>query len=327
MLEAGSSMIKAPLLWHKTLPDAPKQVEWQIGVFCQNEGGRIADCLRSIDRAVGDRQALISVIINGSTDNSLAAAHGMLAELRTPAQVFNIPISDKSNAINLYIHDSQVRVEAGLYFAVDGYATINPESFAAMEQRLRASPDALIATGIAGNGRNEPKANCATIEVGGVMHGQFYCMTSGMVRRMEAGNIRLPIGLYRGDGLLGNIAAHDLDPVGNGWDNSRVLGVADAVFLIQPLSPFRVRDIRRHFNRKIRQMRGRVENAAIRAIVHSSGFAALPKNADDMINEYLRSHPVPHVSLSDQPFMTLALRRHRKAPRPDTAGLAPCRMA
>lgn len=308
------------------LPNKPERVDWQIGVFCQDEGERLADCLRSIDSAVGDRAALITVILNGSTDNSLAVAQATLAGLRTPTQLFAIPAADKSNAINLYVHDRRVRVDADLYFAVDGYATISPGGLAAMEARLRSHSGALIATGIAGNGRNEPKANRATVEAGGVMHGQFYCMTAALVRRMEAGNIRLPIGLYRGDGLLGSIAAHDLDPVGGTWHNSRVIGVADAVFLIRPLSPFRLRDLRRHFNRKVRQMRGLVENAAIRVVAHAGGFAALPPFADDMIRDFLLNHPAPAVSLPDRLFMALALSRHRHATKPDAASLEPRRV-
>ena len=305
----------------------PTTVDWQVGVFCQNEGDRLADCLRSIDAAVGARRALITVILNGSTDNSLAVVRATMGALNTPVQVFEIPVGDKSNAINAYVHDRHVRVDADLYFAVDGYAVINPGGLAAMESALRANPGALAASGMAGNGRTSPLENQRTAEVGGVFRGQFNAMRASFVCRMEEGGVRLPIGLYRGDGLLGSIAAHDLDPVGNTWENSRVLGVDNAVFLIKPLSPFRVRDLRRHLNRKVRQMRGLLENAAIRTVAHANGFTALPMFADDMIRDFLRAHPIPAVALPDRPFMTLALRRHRRATKPDAASLQPQRVA
>ena len=308
-------------------PDAPPtRVDWQIGVFCQNEAGRLAECLRSIDAAVDGRAGLITVILNGSTDDSLAVALATAPLLQTPAQVFVIEAGDKSNAINRYVHDPRVRVDAQLYFAIDGYATINPAGLAAIETALRASPAALIATGIAGNGRNEPKTNQQTVQQGGVVHGQFYCMTAPLVRRMGEGGIRLPVGLYRGDGLLGTIAAHDLDPVGGTWENSRVIGVEGAVFLIQPLSPFRLRDLRRFFNRKVRQMRGLLENAAIRTVAHARGFAALPANADDMIRDHLANQPMPALAALDRPFMALALRHHRRAVPPGPEQLEPCRV-
>ena len=307
------------------LPPMPDKVDWQVAVFCQNEGNRLAACLRSIDAAVGGRPALISVILNGSTDNSVSIARETLATLRTPATLFVIPAGDKSNAINRYVHDRTIRVEASLYFAVDGYAVINSGGLAALEARLHACPTALAAAGVAGNGRTSPLSNHQTATVGGVLRGQFYCMTPSFVRRMEDAGLRLPVGLYRGDGLLGSMAAHDLDSVGNTWENDRIVGTVDAVFLIDPLSPFRLRDLRRYFNRKVRQMRGLLENAAIRAVAHARGFAALPANADDMIRGHLASHPAPTVTAPDRPFMALALRHHRRAlpPAPAATGTAP----
>ena len=309
------------------LPDLPASVDWQIGVFCQNEANRLPACLRSIDAAVGGRPALITVFLNGSTDNSLAVARATLPTLATPATVFVFPAADKANAINHYLHDPKIRVEANLYFAVDGYATVNPGGLAATEATLRARPDALIASGVAGNGRDEPKSTARTVAEGGIMHGQFYCMPAALVHRMAQAGIRLPVGLYRGDGLLGSIAAHDLDPVHGAWLNSRVVGVAGAMFLIDPLSPFRLRDWRRQFNRKVRQMRGLIENAAIRATAHAHGFAALPASADHMIRDHLRTHAVPTVPLLDRPFMQLALRQHRRAVPPEPASLEPWRVA
>lgn len=319
-------MTAPPLPERTESSKTPEQVDWQIGVFCQNEGERLGDCLRSIDAAVGGREALITIILNGSTDNSLAVARAAAPTLRTPVRIFVIDAGDKSNAINHYIGDPGVRVDADLYFAIDGYAVINPGGLTAMEAALAASPGALAASAMAGNGRTSPLSNHQTAAIGGVFRGQFNCMTAAFVQRLQASGVRLPVGLYRGDGLLGSIAAHDLDPVKGTWNNSRVIGVVDAVFMIQSLSPFRLRDLRRHFNRKVRQMRGLLENAAIRTIAHERGFEALPAHADDMIRDYLASSPAPAISSLDRPFMALALRRHRRATSPDLPSLEPRRV-
>ena len=37
-------------------------LDWQIAVFCQNEQGRVASCLKSISTAVGLRRALITLL-------------------------------------------------------------------------------------------------------------------------------------------------------------------------------------------------------------------------------------------------------------------------
>jgi glycosyltransferase involved in cell wall biosynthesis len=299
------------------------QLEWQIAVFCQNERRRIEACLTSISAAVELRRARITVIINGSTDGSEEAARAASVKLGTPMQIFSIPQADKSNAINCFIHDRRLRADADMYFFVDGYTIIGRNALAAMAGRLAECPDAVAATGVAANGRTEIRSRQTTVEIGGVMHGQFYALRPDFVRRMADGGIRLPIGLYRGDGLLGSMAAHDLDALGQPWLNSRLIGVVGATFEIDALSLFRMRDLRRQFRRKIRQMRGRLENEAVKQVIYTGGYAALPPFADDMIRDFLAANPMPTVPLLDRPFLSLALRHHRAARCPAPESLQP----
>jgi hypothetical protein len=65
----------------------------------------------------------------------------------------------------------------------------------------------------------------------------------------------------------------------------------------------------RQFRRKLRQMRGLIDNAAVRSIVHSQGYTALPKNCDDMLRDYLGRNPAPTVALPHRPCVALALRK------------------
>lgn len=297
--------------------------EWQVAVFCQNERSRIGACLTSIVAAIGLRRGLITVIINGSNDGSEVAAQVASAEIKTPIQIFCIPHADKANAINCFLHDRHLRVDAELYFFIDGYTTVSPDALRAIATSLIHCSGAVAATGVAGNGRTETRSARQTIDVGGVMHGQLYALKPDFVRRMVEAGIRLPIGLYRGDGLLGSMAAHDLDAMGQPWMNSRLIGVAEATFEIDALSLFRLRDLRRQFRRKVRQMRGKLETAAIKQVIYAAGYRALPAFADDMIRDFLADNPVPTVPLLDRFFMALALRHHRIAALPNTDSLRP----
>ena len=195
----------------------------------------------------------------------------------------------------------------------------------AMAERLEALPFAVAATGVAGNGRTEVKRRREIVETGGSLCGQLYALRPDFVRRLVAAGVRLPVGLYRGDGLLGSMAAHDLDALGEPWRDDRIAGVDEAVFELDTLSPFRWRDWRRQFRRKVRQMRGLIENAAIKAVFYDAGYAALPAHADDLIGRYLASNAPPSVGLADRVFMFLALRQHRAATRPCEADLRPDR--
>jgi hypothetical protein len=166
-------------------------------------------------------------------------------------------------------------------------------------------------------------ATAETLTQGGRLHGQLHAFRPAFLDRLTEAGLRLPVGLYRGDGLLGSMACHNLDPRHVAWDGHRIAGAQAATYCIPQLSPLRPGDIRRQFRRKIRQMRGRLENAAISAIIYEHGYQGLPGHADDMIAAYLQTHPVPAVSLPDRTFMALALRQHARARRPDPDSLRP----
>ena len=293
----------------------------QVGVFGQNEASRIEACLASIAEAAGPRRVLVTVVLNGSTDGSAARAAAIAPQLPVEIRVVTIARPDKANAINRFFYE--LREDAALYVCVDAYVAIDPGAIAAIEARFAECPEARVVTGVAANGRTEMRAVQQTIEQGGIIHGQLYALCPAFLDRLTGAGIRLPVGLYRGDGLIGSFACHDLDAAHEPWVNQRLAGVAGARYQIDTLSMFRLRDLRRQFRRMVRQMRGVLENAAIKSVIYGGGYTALPDNADDMIRTFLDHHPVPKVALQDRPFMALALRQHRRASPPDPDSLRP----
>ncbi len=295
--------------------------DWQVGVFGRNEASRIGQCIASIARAAKGRRVLATVLLNGTTDDSAAAALRAAGAGGLPIEIYRFAHADKSNAINRFFHD--LRVPADALCCVDAYAVIGPDSLCGFARTLASRPDARLATGIAANGRSEPLAVERTLAVGGVTHGQLYAPRREFIDRLAGRGLRLPIGLYRGDGLLGSMAAHDLDPLAQPWENRRVVGVKEATYEIASLSPFRPADVRRHLRRRVQHMRGRLETAAIKEVIYARGYAALPEHADDMIRDFLARHGPPPTPLRDRPFMAVALRRVRRARPPDPAALLP----
>lgn len=256
--------------------------DWHIGVFCQNEEATLEACLASVSGAASHRDSLITVLINGSTDGSEDVARAMANRIKTPIRVFRIRHADKAHAINVWLHE--LNIKSSLYFGVDAYVRVCRDSLDALATALERTPAALAATGVAMTGRTEPRAHMATVATGGALHGQLYALRGSFVDRMVASGIRLPIGTYWGDGLLGAMAAFDLDPIRQPWTPKRLITVPGARFATNPLSPFKVEDIRRQFRRMVRQSRGRMQNAAIRKIVHTTGFSGLPEYAADLPN-------------------------------------------
>jgi len=303
----------------------PMEWEWHVSVVCQNEAARIEGCLASISKAIGSRRALVTLNVNGSTDDSEAVAQRTAQACGMALQVYRTQAADKSNALNQFIYVQ--REPARMYAFVDGYVRISPSALQDLDACLAAHPYALAATGVCVNGRSMAAATSATLKQGGRLHGQLHALRPEFLNRMVEQGARLPIGLYWGDGLMGSMAMHNLNAVGEAWDTNRIVGVASATYEITTLSMFKRRDLERQFRRKLRQMRGRLQNEAIKEVIYRDGYAALPSDADDLVRSYLSRHSPPAVPILDRPFMALMLRQFRTARKPSPASLVPQRIA
>jgi hypothetical protein len=282
-------------------------LDFDIAVFAVNEAATIGGCIQSIDRACAGRDAHIAVLLNGTTDHSVEILKALRLS-HAAMSVYRFPVADKANAINHYLYE--LRRAARVHIGVDAYTRIGEGSFRAIAGAFDADPHALIASALPVSGRSATVVAANTMK-GGMINGQCYGLRPDFVDRLVEAGYRLPLQLYRVDGLLGSMAAHDLDALNKPWDNARLIGVQGASFALTPLSIFKWRDIRRQYNREIRQARGRMENAAIKALIYKGGYESLPDNANDMIKIWLRNHKPAPQSAKERYFTGLALRELR----------------
>ena len=273
---------------------------WHVGIFCCNEVERIGACIAAVDRAIGTHEGRIIVIVNGSTDGSAKAAASALVGIDRHTMLVEMDVADKATAINHFLYSSA----GDLVFFVDGYVLVQPEAFDALAAAMRANKHANAASGVAVNGRTEAAFTQAPTH--GRMSGGLFCLRMSFVNRLTLAGIALPAGLYRGDGLLGSMACYNLDPVSKPWNAFLCLSVQGARYEIYSLSLWRPSHYRRAFRRKVRQMRGLLENAAIKSIVHQRGFTALPRDCNAMIRDHVAVFGLPRVKLADRLFLELA---------------------
>jgi len=261
-------------------------LDFEIGVYAVNEALTLRECIGSIDRASAGHRVGITVVLNGTRDSSLEILGSLRLE-HAGLRVFMLPFADKSNAINTFFYD--LRRPAEVCIQIDGYARISPGSLAAMRQALFRSEKINIVSTCQATGRSA-EAETRRALAGGKCTGQFHALRPSFVDRFVAAGLRLPLRLYWGDGLLGSMAAHDLDAIGKPWDNDRVIGIPEAQFEIRPLSVWHWDDIRRQYRREIRQTMGRLQNQAIKALIYERGYSALPPDANDMVKDWLSAH-------------------------------------
>lgn len=266
------------------------KLDFDIAVFGVNEAETLHQCVTSIDRAAANYRSHIAVLLNGTTDNSIEILRRVRLN-HANMTVYRFPTADKANAINFFLHE--LRLNARRYVSVDAYASLDKEALQEIDRALTEHPRALAASGVPLAGRSATTVRASTMK-GGVLNGQFHILTSTFVDEFRKRGLRIPIQLYRGDGLLGSMACHAFDPLTNPWDDNRVIGVAGAGFFFRSLSPLRIKDLRRQYNRRIRQARGLLENQAIKSIIYEYGYSGLPENAIAMLREWLNSTTIPN---------------------------------
>ncbi len=287
---------------------------WSVVVIARNEAARIALCIERVAREMQGRQARLTVILNGSTDGSVEILRQVVPRLEVPARALHIGFGDKSNAWNQYIFALAPEAETHLF--VDGYAHVAPGAFAALALALERTPHAHAASGLP-SGTPSAAQQSADMARHGGMHGSLHALRGGFVARVQREALRLPVGLYRGDGLIGSYAMHDFDALGSPWDPSRVALVPEATWAAPSFS---AAEIGRHLRRRINQARGRWEVEAIKRIIYAEGFAGLPRSADDMLRAFLRDHPQERPGWRDIAGQ-LALRRLQASRAPAEAAL------
>lgn len=298
---------------------AAERFDWEVAIFGVNEAATIDRCITAIDQNVGSRNVKVSVLLNGTTDDSIAILNNKTYE-KIHLAVYFFPETDKANAINCFIHE--LREPADLYFFMDAYTKIAPGALEALAGELQRNRHAHMATGIPLNGRSAKSEAEATLRGRGV-NGQLFAMKPSFADQLVEKNFRIPLGIYRGDPLLSSMAMHNLDALNSEWDLSRVAGVAGAGFEIAPLSPFRFSDIKRQFRREIRQARGRMENEAIKSIIYRHNYSGLPEYASDMIKQWLEKNKFTPESLKERVFHHLAVRELRTSRKLSDAGRVP----
>ena len=294
--------------------------EWCIAIFARNEEARIGDCLTAIARASAGVRTCVILIINGSSDKTTETALGLLPSLGLQASVYTVGIACKSHAMNLFIHD--LRPKAKIYFFVDATTFVEPNALHALTDALNRRADIMAVSGLPINGRGAARMRLEAVQTS-KLFGQMFALRHRDLDELTKRERRLPIGLYRCEGLFVGFICWETEGIAHERAMPRIATIPEAEWRIWPISWFRWKDVKAGFNRLVRQGRGRLENQSWNPILWTQGFGALPRFADDMILEWLKTSRPQKERFPDWFFTWLALRRVRRWRRPDETALIP----
>jgi len=237
---------------------APPTGPIDVCVFARNEAANLPTAIASVlaDPAA-DRVRSIHVMVNGCTDDTPAVAR-RLAERDPRVVVHELPIGDKCNAWNAYVHrvaDGPTDPPAGgdgggaTHVFMDGDVRVGPGAIAGLSQRLAESPDAYACAGLPLTGRNREAMARLVVERRWVF-GNLYGVRGSHLARLRDAGFRLPLGLMGNDHVITRAMKTAL-PDADDADHERVVWADGVGYAFDSLSPWRLEDVRLYQRRRV----------------------------------------------------------------------------
>src|SRR5205814_8352681 len=106
-------------------------------------------------------------------------------------------------------------------FFNDGCVRVMPDALRLLAAKLADDEKALSVSAVHTYGRSAAYHREQMIRGGGI-HGNLFGIRGEVLSLLRARHFKLPLGIYRADGLLGAIMAFNLDPRNNNWDARRL---------------------------------------------------------------------------------------------------------
>lgn len=270
-----------------------KSFPWAVAIIAARETlETLAHTIRAAEEASAGKDAIIDVLVNGNPDLAREAGAWVQVSPRasTTVRVWSIPRGDKAHAWNEYVH----RIWPGgrTAFFLDGYAQPKADGLSRLEASLGQDGSVLGATGVPSCGRSAPSLRERMVRDGG-FHGNMHAITVDAMMQLRAGGVRLPLGLYRTDSLIGAILLFRLDPASNQWDRRRIVVNPEATWDISETTGLSFKNAVGQFKRRLRQAQGDLENRAVRdhLSVRRAPVSAMPKTAREMVLAWLDANP------------------------------------
>lgn len=269
---------------------------WSVAIFAARESiETLTNCLHAAMKALEHKDAVIDVLVNGNKELAASAAlrFSTLEKRDTThplIRLWYIPFGDKAHAWNEYIH--HIWQPADVTYFVDGYAEVRADAFALLHVQLQKVESALGATGVPTSGRSAQALRNAMLAHGGI-HGNLHAIRGTVIEQLRKINFRMPLGLYRTDGLIGAVLMFDLDPRKNEWNTKRIEVTPEATWDVRGSTNVGVKEITAQLKRKLRQAQGDLENHAIRELfaIQKRHPSELPNNVCELVGNWITTQP------------------------------------
>ncbi|MHB1354180.1 MAG: glycosyltransferase family 2 protein [Thiobacillus sp.] len=253
---------------------------WPVAVFAHNEARNIVACLDSLQG--GSQPIDCYVLANACSDGTEALVRDY-AERLPNVHLVSIALGDKANAWNVFVHEL-APAGAPYYFFIDGDVRATPGSLDALAQQLARHAGANGASALPCSGRGVEAFRRDMLKDRGVA-GNLYALRGSFVARIRERGIAMPVGTIGEDALMGAMLKWDLRG-DTRWDDSKVVVAEEAGFTFDSVSPWRSREWRKYFRRRVRYSVRAYQNRMLGRAIQPAGFEALPCHVRELYRRY-----------------------------------------
>ncbi len=276
-----------------------------ICIFARNEERLLPRCIGSLDNAGLGEADQVHILVNGSTDATLAVANTLQAA-DPRIRVHQPPVGDKANAWNEYVH-RLAPASATTHIFIDGDIMASRGALAALDQALAAAPESYAAAALPATGRSR-RAWARTLIANHYLSGNLYALSRQAVHEFRKRRIRLPFGAKGEDGLLSYLLLTDFK---GGVDDShtrRITVAEKATFEFEPLQP-NLRDLKIYLRRMRRYSERHFQKKILNRLLKEHGVRAMPETIYEIYTPQACAALRPRLDLTNFWFDYATLRR------------------
>jgi glycosyltransferase involved in cell wall biosynthesis len=277
---------------------------YSIVVFAHNEQHGIVRCLESLKQNVLFNDTIVTVLENGSSDNTAQVAKEYCVK-NAQVRLHELTIGDKANAWNFYISES-APLEAHIHFFIDGDVWLEENALDTLAKTLLAST-AAMAGGVPGCGHSKEKLTRYMLQEHDIV-GNFYAVKGTFLARIRESGFRLPNGYIGDDNLINYIVKTDLQPQRNKPDYNQVTIARDARFFYEPWFPFFPSHLLPFLKQQLRYSYRYIQDNLFIPLIKRTGFSDIPQLATSLYSADLKKI-APRSSVPEMVFDRIALRR------------------
>lgn len=237
---------------------------YNIVMFAYNEQDNIEKSLNSIFNNTDERLSTFFLIANGCTDDTVAVANQIKAELQFEKMVVvSLAMGDKCNAWNHYMY--QLADSTGVHFFVDADVQFSENCFPLLATQLMEAPDKTVAVaGMPLTGRNLDFYQ-SLVRERACFFGNLYGLKWSFIERIREDQFKLPVGLNWIDSFLTKAVNTDLKFFNYNLPN-RTTYLEGVGYRFTSLKAWKCKDLTLYINRIARYELGKIQEKYLDAM-------------------------------------------------------------